>query len=250
MATKTWILLRGLGQEAGHWGPFVEDFSRAVAPESVLALDLPGSGHHFTRVSPTTINGLFRFVRAEAKRLAKPNSKINLVALSLGGMVAMEWLRQNPEDLGRVILMNSSDAALSPVRDRLRWQIWTRFLRLLAQPNVREREKNLAELVINDEAARTLAIPVWTKVASEHPMGARSFLNQLWAAARFRAVEGSTSVPVLVLSGLGDRLVDPSCSSRLAERHGWPHARHPWAGHDLSWDDPEWVKAQILPGPT
>jgi hypothetical protein len=36
-------------------------------------------------------------------------------------------------------------------------------------------------------------------------------------------------------------LVDPSCSSQLHNRFNWPINRHPWAGHDISWDDSQWV---------
>ena len=38
-----------------------------------------------------------------------------------------------------------------------------------------------------------------------------------------------------------DRLVNPHCSVRLATAWGVPHARHPWAGHDLPHDDPQWL---------
>jgi hypothetical protein len=31
----------------------------------------------------------------------------------------------------------------------------------------------------------------------------------------------------------------------LHEKWGWPIERHPWAGHDLPWDDPQWVISQI-----
>ena len=51
MTTKTWVLLRGLTREAGHWGGFGATLARALAagapdgrPPRIVALDLPGHG--------------------------------------------------------------------------------------------------------------------------------------------------------------------------------------------------------------
>jgi hypothetical protein len=48
-----------------------------------------------------------------------------------------------------------------------------------------------------------------------------------------------------VLAGAGDRLVDPTCSRRLAAAWACPLAVHPWAGHDLPLDDAQWVLDQV-----
>jgi pimeloyl-ACP methyl ester carboxylesterase len=65
-------------------------------------------------------------------------------------------------------------------------------------------------------------------------------LRQLAAAARY-AARGVPRCPVLVLSSRGDQLVNPVCSTRLARAWGAPHVEHPWAGHDLPHDDPQWL---------
>jgi pimeloyl-ACP methyl ester carboxylesterase len=51
---------------------------------------------------------------------------------------------------------------------------------------------------------------------------------------------------MLVLASLGDRLVSPGCSRRIASRWALPIRLHPTAGHDLPLDDPEWVVQQVL----
>ena len=53
------------------------------------------------------------------------------------------------------------------------------------------------------------------------------------------------SVPVLVLNGGGDRMVDPRCSQALAEGWSVPLRVNPDAGHDLTLDQGEWVLEQI-----
>ncbi|WP_420538500.1 alpha/beta fold hydrolase [Marinobacter subterrani] len=50
----------------------------------------------------------------------------------------------------------------------------------------------------------------------------------------------------LLLASRADRLVSSRCSSQLARLWGCDLVEHPWAGHDLPPDDPDWVLAQLL----
>jgi pimeloyl-ACP methyl ester carboxylesterase len=244
-AGYTWILLRGLAREKGHWGNFFDRFKSAHSPDEVLAIDLPGSGEHLAQASPATINGIFNCVRAEAVSRARHQTQFKLVALSLGGMVAMEWMREKSDDLAGVVLINTSSRNLSPFYNRLRWQIWRDVVRLISVQAARERERGIIDVIMNNAEARELALPQWTKVAVERPMSYKNFFNQLVAASRFEGLAQEPKLPTLILSSLGDRLVDPSCSTQLHEKYNWPIHRHPWAGHDLPWDDPQWVLDRI-----
>lgn len=243
--SRTWILLRGLGREKGHWGAFLDRFGEAFRGDEVLAIDLPGAGEFRDQVSPRTMNEMFEFVRGQAIERARTQSQFRLVALSLGGMLALEWMRQRPEDLDGCVLINTSVKELSPLTQRLRWQAWPRLITMVTQQSLRDREKALVQILINSEEAREKALPLWTKLSMDHPISSKTLLNQLLAASRFMSPRLAGETPVLVLSGLGDRLVDPSCSAALAEKFGWPLERHSWGGHDLTWDDPEWVLEKI-----
>ncbi|NJL25259.1 MAG: alpha/beta hydrolase [Calothrix sp. SM1_5_4] len=242
---STWILLRGLVREKGHWGPFLDQFSQAFASEEVLAIDLPGMGEFRDRRSPANMKDIFQFVRGQAIARGRAQSRFRLVAISLGAMVAVEWMRQKPEDLSGCVLINTSLRTVSPFYHRLRWQVWGDFLKILSIQSPREREKAIVDLLINSEEARAKALAIWTKIAIERPVSYRDFAAQLFAAARFDPEFTKSEIPVLLLSGLGDRMVEPSCSTALHERWGWPIERHPWAGHDLPWDDPDWVVRKI-----
>ncbi|MGZ3723340.1 MAG: alpha/beta fold hydrolase [Bdellovibrionales bacterium] len=244
-SVHTWILLRGLAREKGHWGDFIEKFSARFPGDEVLAIDLPGTGEHLSQASPMTITGIFNHVRSEAISRAKNQSQFKLVALSLGGMVAMEWMRQKSDDLAGCILINTSAKELSPFYNRLRWQVWRDFARLVSVQAAREREKGIIEVIMNSPEAREAALPEWTKIAVERPISYKNFFNQLLAASRFDGLKTNTDVPTLILNSLGDRLVDPSCSTKLHERFNWPIRRHPWGGHDLPWDDANWVLDRI-----
>ena len=244
--SRTWVVLRGLAREKGHWGPFADQLSARFSNDEVLFIDLPGAGEFRDVACPRSMAEIFQFVRAQAIERARAQSHFTLLTISLGGMVALEWLRQRPEDLSGAIMINTSSSQLSPFYHRLRWQIWPKFLKAAANQVPREREKQLTEFLINSSAARERAVPLWTRLAVDRPLRYPNFLNQIYAAARFKDLPGQDGkVPVLLLSGLGDRLVDPSCSRQLHEHFGWPLKVHAWGGHDLTWDDPEWVLKQI-----
>jgi pimeloyl-ACP methyl ester carboxylesterase len=243
--SHTWILLRGLAREKGHWGNFLEKFAAAHPGDEILPIDLPGTGDHLAQNSPTTINGIFNFVRSEAVSRARNQSQFKILAVSLGAMVAMEWMRCKSDDLACCVLINTSSKSLSPFYHRLRWQVWRDFVKLVSVQVARERERGIIEVIMNSPEAREAALPQWTKVATERPMSYKNFFNQLLAASRFEGLTIDPEVPTLILSSLGDRLVDPSCSSQLHDRFNWPIRRHPWAGHDLPWDDPKWVLDRI-----
>jgi pimeloyl-[acyl-carrier protein] methyl ester esterase len=242
--SHTWILLRGLAREKGHWGPFLEQFKQSVPGDDVIAIDLPGTGEYRDVSSPKTITGIFNFVRSQAISMARNQSQFKIVAVSMGGMIAMEWMRQRSEDLSLCVLINSS-SKVSAFYNRLRWQVWREFARVLTLQAAKERERSVIEMLINSSEAKELALPLWTKIATERPISYINFFNQLLAAASFKGLEHPGPVPTLILSGLGDKFTDPSCSSVLSERLGWPIERHAWGGHDLPWDDGPWVIEKI-----
>ncbi len=241
----TWILLRGLARQAGHWGRFKELFEKSVSPQPVLTIDLPGAGEFFEETSPANISGIMQFVRGQAILKSEPGSKLNLVAVSLGAMVAMQWLKERPGDLASAVLVNSSERSQSAIFERLRWQIWPKLLGLPFASSVKRREELILALVSNDQKARDELLAEWVRLAELQPVGTLSLLNQLKAAALFQGLSEPVDVPVLVVRSLGDRFVDPACSERLAKQWDWPLISHSWGGHDLAIDDPEWLVEQI-----
>jgi len=116
--------------------------------------------------------------------------------------------------------------------------------RALLAGTAQQRERHVVgvttQLVEDPEALAT----DWAKIARQRPMRVTAVLRQLLAGMRFRLPE-TIEVPTLALVGGGDRLVDPDCTRRLAERYGFALREHPTAGHDLSWDAPRWICRQV-----
>lgn len=241
----SWILLRGLTRERAHWGDFPDRLRERLPARRIVALDLPGNGVHHALASPTRIDAMGAWCRAQlrAQGIAPPHA---LLAMSMGAMVALDWAQRAPSSLAGCVLINTSLRPFSPWHQRLRPQRIGSLLRiaLLAASDV-ERERLILRMTSHHCADAAAVIATWARVRAERPVSRANALRQLWAAARYRAPAATPSVPLLVLASARDALVDVRCSQRLAERWGVPIAIHPSAGHDVPLDDAAWVIDQV-----
>ncbi len=242
----TWVLLRGLTRESRHWGEFA-GLLRASAPaDAVLALDLPGNGRLSGEPSPRTVEAMVEACRAQLRQLgSKPPYR--LLAMSLGAMVATLWATSYPDECLGIVLINTSSRAFGPWHQRLRPRAILRLLGMLVSTDARAKERVVLGLTTrHPHEGSEVVLARWTTWRVEHPVSAANTFAQLWAAARFRAPATKPRVPVLVLVGLADGLVDPRCSWRIATGWGVELRAHPSAGHDLPLDDPHWVARQAV----
>jgi len=242
----TWVFLRGLTREARHWSDFPARFRATfdgeVAPDDILTPDLPGNGRRWHEPSPCSVEAMMQSCRGELLR-AGHAPPFKLLALSLGGMVAVSWARRYPDECRALVLISTSLRPWSPFHERLRPSSWLTALRLLGSGGT-ARERAILELTSARAAELGEVLPAWTAYARESPVSRRSALCQLLAAARFRCRE-RPDVPLLLLAGAGDRLVNPRCSQVLAHAWGADLALHPDAGHDLPLDDSDWVAQAV-----
>lgn len=242
---STWILLRGLTREARHWGAFPQLFGEAVGAARVLTPDLPGNGALNGLGSPTRIGDMADWLRA---RLAQQGiaGPLHLLALSLGGMVAIDWASRHPGEVARCVLIGTSLRGVDPFYRRLRPASYAALWRLtFAAHDPQARERAILDLTSRRGAAQPEVLEAWTAWARERPVSWRNALRQLLAAARYHAPASRPGPPLLLLAGAGDRLVDPRCTQHLAQRWQAPFALHPAAGHDVPLDDGPWVAQQV-----
>lgn len=238
-----WILLRGLTRETGHWA----DFAQALAERSggqVIGVDLPGNGECWEHRSPTDVEAIARDVR---RRAGASQERVRIVALSLGAMAAVEWCRIDPDAIAGCALINTSTSGLSPFWQRLRPANYPRVARMLLPGlSLLERERGVLAMTSARPWAHGGVPEAWAALSQAHPVRPLNAVRQLWAAARYRPPTAPPAVPLLLLASEGDRLVSPRCSRRLAAHWNLPLRMHPWAGHDLPLDDPEWVLRELL----
>lgn len=239
----TWIFLRGLTREARHWGDFPQRFQAALPEAVILTPDLPGNGSRYRETSPWRIETSMEAVRADLARQGH-RPPYRLLALSLGGMVALAWATRHPQEIEAAVLLSTSLRPHNPLLHRLRPAAWPVLLQLLTAP-LETRERAILELTSQRPREMAGLVPDWVDWARQCPVTRRNALRQLLAAARFR-LRQKPSVPLLLLAGVEDRMVSPQCTRALAATWNLAPILHPTAGHDLTLDAPEWVVDQVL----
>jgi pimeloyl-ACP methyl ester carboxylesterase len=240
----TWILLRGLTRESGHWGDFLPLCQQAYPHDVVLPLDFPGSGVWHDQASPWTVQAMMQQVRTQlADRRVQPPYCV--LALSMGAMVSMAWAQAYPAEISRQVLINTSLRPLNPFYQRFQPKNVVTLGRLwLSGASAETWEHAIWRMTshLSDPAV----VNDWVRLRQVHPVTAMNALRQLWAASRFAAPDLPPNVPTLLLASTHDSLVNVQCARALAKRWHWPLTEHPAAGHDLPLDDGPWVLEHML----
>ncbi len=236
------LLLRGLSREQRHWGSFISQLQQQLPATPVLTLDLPGNGVCYQHQSPSTIQEMTEAVRQQwfAGGQQVP---VNLLTLSMGGMLAIDWMTRYPHEIASGVVINASLSNFSPFYRRLRWQNYGAILRFCCQ-SLAQREQTILALTSNEFDSDAQLLSQWIHWQQQQPVSFANTLRQLSAAARFKPQQQPTP-PLLVIASQADRLVDYRCS--LAIHQAWQTALriHPSAGHDLPLDDPGWLSEVI-----
>ncbi len=242
-----WVLLRGLTRGHGHWGGFTDLFKAALpAGSQVLTPDLPGNGDLHQQSSPTRVPDMVEACRHHL-RMQGIEPPYQVLAMSLGAMVTVDWAARYPHELSACVLVNTSLRPYSPFWQRLQPRQYLRALQLLlTRPDAATLEATVMRMTTRhpDQPEATLAH--WQALRQSQPVSASNAVRQLWAATQYRAPSQAPKVPMLLLNGQGDQLVSPHCSITLAQRWGLPLITHPTAGHDLPLDAGPWVVQQVL----
>lgn len=233
------LLIRGLLRESRHWLDFPEGLS-ARLQRPVFTLDLAGCGSLYQKKSATTVPEL----RAQLQQqwaLLYPEYQgqpVDLVAISMGAMLALDWALSAPVQVRSVALINSSSASLSPFWQRLLPRNYLNLMScLLAGPILRE---ELIWRMTSNSAPQPDVLAAWQHWAIQCPVSRLNAVRQLWAASRFRFVQ-IPQCRLMVIASTKDQLVSSACSRALAEKLNAPLFIHPTAGHDLPMDAADWL---------
>lgn len=183
-------------------------------------------------------------MRQDFLKVRNEDEEAYLVAISLGGMIAVEWMKRFPADFKRATLINTSFGGISPVYHRL---FPSALLFLLKVPVLkgRSKESRILELVTNHKEIFNDTLDMWEVIQKERPVSLANTIKQLLAGATFTVGEFYPPIPLQILASTNDRMVSVECSRAIAKKWDLPILEHPTAGHDLSVDDPKWVAEKI-----
>jgi pimeloyl-ACP methyl ester carboxylesterase len=241
---SSWLLLRGLTREGRHWGDFPKLLQATLPDTRIVNIDLPGSGSLHAQKSPLRIEDIAEHCRRQAGELGL-SPPYNILALSLGAMVAVAWADAHPDELDAVVLINTSLRPFSRFHRRLRPDRYPSLLHLLLPMSDRARETLIFRMTSSRTEDQERIVEDWVAIRRTHPVSAANAVRQLVAAARYRAPAERPTSRLLILASLGDTLVHPECSRQLAKAWQTDFVEHPSAGHDLTLDDGAWVARQI-----
>jgi pimeloyl-ACP methyl ester carboxylesterase len=171
-----WILLRGLTRDRRHWGDFPNVLAGANPGQGVFAVDMAGNGERHRERSPASVAAMVDDLR-RALRGHGIEGPHRLLALSLGGMVALEWAARYPAEIERVVLIDSSTGGLSPFHRRLRPEQYLRLLLFLACPSAYCRERLVMAMTSSRPDAQRVAL--WADWRRENPVSLGNMLRQL-----------------------------------------------------------------------
>ena len=241
-----WVLLRGLVRESRHWESFPAQLQSAFPNATLHLLDLPGNGRLYQQNSLTSLKEMADCVswQIEEKGLKEP---VHVLALSLGGMIALEWMTRHPEQMASAVIINSSLRGISPFFDRLQWRVYPGLLlQLSGLQSDLQRERMIIKLTSHFCSDSNKLAVKWAEYARQNPTSRQNALRQLIAAARYRAPDRPPLKPLLLLSSEKDQIVKCQCSQKMAAQWRCPIKVHSEAGHDLTLDDGAWVIRQVM----
>ena len=246
MATnKNWILLRGLARGVGHWGSFVDTLKARFPNDNFELIDIPGNGLRYNEASPTSIPEYVKDIRSRSE-FVRNGQSFNIFAVSLGGMITVEWMREFPHEVEKAFVVCTSSASASSFYERLLASNYGKVLGMVtSKRDDAVWERTILNMIVNDHERREAEMPHMIQFSKDHPVQLKNVARQLFAASRYRFPQQAPG-DIKVIGSYGDRLVSPTCSLKIAEQWGLKATMHSWAGHDVPLDDPQWLIEQLL----
>ena len=241
-----WLLLRGLSRDSRHWGHFPSILEEHVNDSKAFVLDLPGFGTERHRISPLSIKRITDDTRRRWLELKREHGgPWNILSISFGGMVTMDWVDRFPFDFQNAVLINTSSRDTAAPLRRLQPRGVRGFIQVALAKTTLAKEKEILDFNCNTAIYKDPELEQkWCQWADEQPNPPSNTLIQLQAAMRFKAPK-KLPIRTLFVSSQSDRLTHPRCSWELAHRYKASLIFHDIAGHDIPLDAPDWLADQV-----
>ena len=243
---ENWLLLRGLSRQKLHWGDFPQHLARLSGSE-VLFEDLPGFGVRNEEPSPSTIEGIAETIATSAFTDSRLKAgKINLVGISMGGMVALALAQAFPEKVASLSLINTSFKPYCAFYQRLQPSAYVGFVKAWFNPMMQQSEREILRLSSNFRDSDDVLLDQWLAFRRQQKPSRAAALKQIVAATRFSFYGDKPVADILFVASSKDKVVSPRCSENAACAWNADYRCHRSAGHDLPLDAPEWLAEELV----
>ena len=239
-AGTPFVLLHAFPLSSAMW---TQDAARFAKMDRVITPDLPGFGRSPRQASPS-MTAMADAVSRLLEQLGLRQPVI-LGGLSMGGYVALEFLRKFPARVKALALFSTKAAADSPEQRQGRFTLIER-LRL-------EGLKGLPQTMLPRLVGRTTAANHPSVVAEVERLLLAADLEGVIDAARAMAERAdarprlaSIACPTLIVAGSEDQVIPPGESRLMAEAiQGAELKIIPQAGHLTNLEQPEAFQAAV-----
>ncbi|MNJ94664.1 2-succinyl-6-hydroxy-2,4-cyclohexadiene-1-carboxylate synthase [compost metagenome] len=243
-AKRNWILLRGLARGRGHWGSFAQKMAERFSEDRFEFLDLPGNGERNEEESPLAIADYVKDLRARSE-FVKNGENFHILALSLGAMIAVEWIKEYPHEVKKAYLACTSSSNFSSFYERFRPVNYLKAGQMILAKEAAGKEKVILHMIANNKERIDAEFLTMETYSRQYPVKERNMIRQLFAASQYRFPSQAPG-DIQLIGSFGDRLVSPNCTLNIAKKWELKANMHPWAGHDIPIDDPQWLIEHLL----
>ena len=240
---NNWIFLRGLTRGNIHWGNFPEIFLKINPDAKVEFLEIPGNGLLNNELTPTDPKLVIDLIRAKSS-FCQNNLPFHLCGISLGGMIALKWAELYPQNIENLVIINSSLKQFSPFYHRLNPRNYGQIFLALLETSKIKQETIILKITSNKFNDNEIYLKTFSEFATNNKFLKENLIRQLFLANNIK-IGNLSAIKIKIISSKNDRLVDFSCSNRIASNFGIKQIIHPTAGHDLPLDEPEWLARHL-----
>ena len=203
----------------------------------IICVDIPGTGVLNDLKSPDTMEGMVKSIRAQLGTI----KNLDVISISMGGMIGLKWAELYPDEIGKLVCINTSARGFSPFYQRLKPAAYIKILMALFTP-ARVKESIIYSLVSNKEYSEK-TVGYWIHLDKTYPMKIANFFRQIMAASNFEITK--VNCELLFISSVADRLVSYKATQAIAKAWGTPLIINKADGHDIALDNPGWLCEQL-----
>lgn len=247
MKPMHFVLLRGLARCHCHWEEFPEMLKQAFPGSIVTFIDQPGTGGRthmdYSLKMVQNVNSIRNDYLEKYEKEHLDKYETFVIGISLGGMAALCWAKEYPNDFKKLAVINTSVADCK-ILYRLQPRAFKAFSKAFFNVDDIEREKVIFELTSSKKIDENI-VKKWASCSRNFEMHRDNVFRQLLAASRFKCPK-NIKQDLLILASRKDKLCDYRCSFEIHDMIANSDLEfHTQAGHDIPLDDPEWVVEKV-----